>query len=175
MFEMDREIIKLNVGGTKYVTFSSTIVDTLIDTMINSKIPTNIVDDHIFIDRDGDLFRHVLNYSRTEEITCDEKDIHLLAKELDYFSISHSIKNPEEELFERAYNILIDFRYGRLKEAPFLIKVHDKILLRKDNMTDLISIFEEKLIQERFVRFLVRYGCSIKEEPMYGGKAWFIY
>ncbi|CAI2170461.1 3988_t:CDS:2 [Funneliformis geosporum] len=69
-----RERIILNVGGIKYETFRSTLIaypETYLGTMFadrNRELlrPTN--ENEYFIDRDGELFRYILQYYRTGKI-----------------------------------------------------------------------------------------------------------
>ena len=64
------EIIELNVGGQVYVTRHSTLVavpDSLLWTMFSKKSPKELARDskgRYFLDRDGFLFRYILDYLR---------------------------------------------------------------------------------------------------------------
>lgn len=63
------EIIHLNVGGTKYATSRSTLLSqpgTFLAEMFSGQMgePRKDVDGSYFIDRDGQSFRHVLNFLR---------------------------------------------------------------------------------------------------------------
>jgi len=172
---MNKKTVKLNVGGTKYITFLSTVKWTLIGTMVASKVPIEIIDGYIFIDRDGKMFRHVLNYLRDERVTCKDRDISIFLQELDYFAISHSIQDPEIKLLEEAYDILSDFKYGPDRELPFLIETFDEILPQKICMNVLIPIFKEKIERDKFILFLREEKfITIISKSMYGGEAWFV-
>ncbi|XP_055735043.1 BTB/POZ domain-containing protein KCTD12-like [Salvelinus fontinalis] len=64
------EVIELNVGGQVYVTRHITLVavpDSLLWTMFSKKTPKDLVRDNkgrYFLDRDGFLFRYILDYLR---------------------------------------------------------------------------------------------------------------
>ncbi|CAL8322913.1 unnamed protein product [Merluccius merluccius] len=74
------EIVELNVGGQVYVTRHTTLVavpDSLLWTMFSRKTPKDLARDNkgrFFLDRDGFLFRYILDYLR---------DLHLVLP--DYF------------------------------------------------------------------------------------------
>ena len=61
------EIVNLNVGGVRYTTALSTLRrgETMLSAMFSGKLPV-LHDErgHYFIDRDGSLFRYILNYLR---------------------------------------------------------------------------------------------------------------
>ncbi|KAE8277240.1 BTB/POZ domain-containing protein KCTD12 Pfetin Predominantly fetal expressed T1 domain [Larimichthys crocea] len=64
------EIIELNVGGQVYVTRHKTLIavpDTLLWNMFSKKTPKDLARDskgRFFLDRDGFLFRYILDYLR---------------------------------------------------------------------------------------------------------------
>ena len=61
-------LMTLNVGGYLYITQKQTLTkypDTFLEGIVNGKILCPFdADGHYFIDRDGLLFRHVLNFLR---------------------------------------------------------------------------------------------------------------
>ena len=70
------DIIELNVGGTIYTTTRMTISscpDSMLACMINGSLP-NACDSNkrIFIDRDGPLFRFILNFLRDKSLNLPE-------------------------------------------------------------------------------------------------------
>eukprot|EP01047_Picozoa_sp_COSAG01_P001509 COSAG01_NODE_34_length_34978_cov_45.798475_36_plen_227_part_00 len=68
------EIVQLNVGGTYHTTAQSTLAGCEPGSMLHSMFsgqwaPGSTDDDgRVFIDRDGELFRHVLNFLRTGQV-----------------------------------------------------------------------------------------------------------
>ena len=63
----DSDVIKLNVGGVMYVTTRSTLCQpgSWFETMFSGKMEPGIqIDGAYFIDRDGEMFRYVINYMR---------------------------------------------------------------------------------------------------------------
>ncbi|XP_030634360.1 BTB/POZ domain-containing protein KCTD6a isoform X2 [Chanos chanos] len=85
--------VTLNVGGHLYTTSLSTLQrypDSLLSAMFSGDFPiARDSQGNYFIDRDGTLFRYVLNFLRTSELTLpyNFKEIELLRKEADFYQI----------------------------------------------------------------------------------------
>lgn len=91
---MADEVITLNVGGVLYTTTRSTLSkypDSMIGAMFNGQfVPTNFDQQgNYFIDRDGDIFRIILNFLRSGRLCLPQsfKDYDLLEAEVDYYQI----------------------------------------------------------------------------------------
>ncbi|XP_073430223.1 BTB/POZ domain-containing protein KCTD6 [Dendrobates tinctorius] len=90
--------VTLNVGGHVYTTSLSTLTrypDSMLGAMFRGDFPTaRDSQGNYFIDRDGSLFRYVLNFLRTSELTLpvDFKEFDLLRKEADFFQIEPLIQ-----------------------------------------------------------------------------------
>ncbi|XP_040281368.1 BTB/POZ domain-containing protein KCTD4 [Bufo bufo] len=86
-------LVTLNVGGYLYITQRQTLSkfpDSYLEGVVNRRIFCPIdADGHYFIDRDGLLFRHVLNFLRNGELLLPEgfQENHLLAQEADFFKL----------------------------------------------------------------------------------------
>ncbi|CAG8591903.1 1487_t:CDS:2 [Ambispora leptoticha] len=97
------ERIVLNVGGTKYETYRSTLTaypETLLGTMFQDRNkellhPNGPNGNEYFIDRDGYAFRYILQYYRTGKILWPDE------KEFSYSSSSSSRKIPPTPLITR--------------------------------------------------------------------------
>lgn len=89
------EIIELNVGGQVYVTRHSTLLsvpNSLLWTMFSQKKPTELTTDskgRFFLDRDGFLFRYILDYLRDQTLVLPDyfKEKASLLKEAEYFQL----------------------------------------------------------------------------------------
>ena len=88
------EVVSLNVGGVKYTTTRSTLTqfgDSMIGAMFSGRYQHLVrdLDGNVFIDRDGPMFRHVLNFLRTGRLTLpgDFRDHDMLEAEADFFQI----------------------------------------------------------------------------------------
>ncbi|XP_056448013.1 BTB/POZ domain-containing protein KCTD6 isoform X1 [Gadus chalcogrammus] len=96
--ELRNSPVTLNVGGHLYTTTLSTLQrypDSMLGAMFRGDFPTTKDSKgNYFIDRDGTLFRYILNFLRTSELTLpsdfSEKD--LLRKEADFYQIEPLIE-----------------------------------------------------------------------------------
>uniref|UniRef100_A0A8C4R8F7 Potassium channel tetramerization domain containing 6b n=1 Tax=Eptatretus burgeri TaxID=7764 RepID=A0A8C4R8F7_EPTBU len=100
IFELEAmaEPVTLNVGGQLYTTSMSTLSrypDSMLGAMFHGDLPTaRDSQGNYFIDRDGSLFRFVLNFLRTSVLTLpqDFKEIDLLREEADFYQIEALIQ-----------------------------------------------------------------------------------
>lgn len=113
------EIIELNVGGCTYTTSRTTILswpDSMLSRMISGQIP-NATDSkkRIFIDRDGPLFRHILNFLRDKRLNLPENfaEYAQLRQEADFYRIEPII-NQLDCLFSNKLNLKYSSRSGSL-------------------------------------------------------------
>ena len=87
------DIIELNVGGCTYTTSKTTILsypESMLSRMISGLIPTATDSkQRIFIDRDGPLFRHILNFLRNKSLNLpsDFSEYAQLRQEADFYRI----------------------------------------------------------------------------------------
>ncbi|TNN64545.1 BTB/POZ domain-containing protein KCTD12 [Liparis tanakae] len=89
------EIIELNVGGQVYVTRHTTLIavpDSLLWTMFNRKCPKELARDskgRFFLDRDGFLFRYILDYLRDLNLVLPDyfPEKSRLQREADFFQL----------------------------------------------------------------------------------------
>ncbi|KAL6734221.1 hypothetical protein Aduo_004785 [Ancylostoma duodenale] len=94
---MADDVIELNVGGTHYSTTRQTLAkepDTTLSKIADCSpsLPKGVIrldNNKYFIDRDGALFSHILNYLRTEKLILPEgfKETCRLLDEADYYEI----------------------------------------------------------------------------------------
>ncbi|XP_028847318.1 BTB/POZ domain-containing protein KCTD12.1 [Denticeps clupeoides] len=89
------EIVELNVGGQVYVTRHTTLIavpDSLLWTMFSKKSPAELARDskgRYFLDRDGFLFRYILDYLRDLNLVLPEyfPEKNRLQREADFFQL----------------------------------------------------------------------------------------
>lgn len=104
------EIIELNVGGCSYTTSRTTILsypDSMLSRMISGQMPTATdTKQRIFIDRDGPLFRHILNFLRDKRLNLPENfsEYAQLRQEADFYRIEPII-NHLDCLFHNKLNL----------------------------------------------------------------------
>ncbi|XP_078681685.1 uncharacterized protein LOC144916433, partial [Branchiostoma floridae x Branchiostoma belcheri] len=110
--EMSRssEVVTLDVGGHIYRTTMTTLTrypDSMLGAMFGGDLET-LRDDQgrYFIDRDGTLFRHVLNFLRTGQLVLPEdfKELPLLKMEADFYQIQpliEALKTYKASMYQR--------------------------------------------------------------------------
>ncbi|EDO34594.1 predicted protein, partial [Nematostella vectensis] len=91
-------IVNLNVGGYVYTTSYKTLTrcrDSMLGAMFSGR--QNLARDtrgNFFIDRDGSLFRYILNFLRTSELCLPDSfdEFQQLSLEADFYQIEDLIK-----------------------------------------------------------------------------------
>lgn len=86
------KLVHLDIGGKKYTTSLSTVTffpESFLANLVSGRMSSITVDESIFIDRDGHLFRHVLNYLRnpTTWTPPENVDITELTRESDFYCL----------------------------------------------------------------------------------------
>lgn len=87
------EIIGLNVGGHLYTTSRATLTrfpDSMLGSMFSDRLPTaRDSQGNYVIDRDGPLFRYILNFLRTSTLVLPDNfhELDMLATEADFYQI----------------------------------------------------------------------------------------
>ncbi|VDO26476.1 unnamed protein product [Onchocerca flexuosa] len=105
---MVEQIINLNVGGRRFATSRQTLTwipDTFFTSLLSGRIPTvRDETDAIFIDRDPEIFRIILNYLRTKQIDLSGVSLINLKHEAQYYALGPLVKRLTlcEELDECA-------------------------------------------------------------------------
>lgn len=89
--------VHIDIGGTEYTSSLETLTrfpDSRLARMFNGSIPIVLdsLKQHYFIDRDGKMFRHILNYLRTGTLTIPDSyaEVNLLKEEARYYEL-HSL------------------------------------------------------------------------------------
>lgn len=87
--------VHIDVGGTIYTSSLETLTkypDSRLAKLFNGNIPIVLdsLKQHYFIDRDGGMFRHILNFMRNSKLLIPESfgDLDLLLEESRYFEIA---------------------------------------------------------------------------------------
>lgn len=84
-------MIKLNIGGQIFITTAETINSeySMLTAMIKNENPASMVEGALFIDRDPNVFRWILNYLRGSKILPKKysTDMYLLLEEASYFAV----------------------------------------------------------------------------------------
>ena len=96
------ECIKLNVGGSLFVTSKETVMrcESMLSSMFSGRIPIKTDDDgYVFIDRDGSHFRTILNFLRDGNVTkpSTEQESEELKREAKFYCISELVQFLEND------------------------------------------------------------------------------
>uniref|UniRef100_A0A0K0FVV6 SH3KBP1-binding protein 1 (inferred by orthology to a human protein) n=1 Tax=Strongyloides venezuelensis TaxID=75913 RepID=A0A0K0FVV6_STRVS len=122
------DVIRLNVGGTVFVTSKTTLTwlpDTFFTSLLSGRIDSvKDNDGSIFIDRDPLLFRIILNYLRTKHVDIENVDLSSLKHEALYYNITPLVRRLtlcEDSMNDCCGGLLF---HGMIssKNEPFLSK-----------------------------------------------------
>nr|CAB3258206.1 BTB/POZ domain-containing protein KCTD3 [Phallusia mammillata] len=85
-------IVNLNVGGVRFATSKETlswVPDSFFSSLISGRISSHQDDQGaIFIDRDPELFKAILNFLRTRDVDLKNVNVKSLKREAEYFGIT---------------------------------------------------------------------------------------
>uniref|UniRef100_A0A8C9R0J5 Potassium channel tetramerisation domain containing 12b n=1 Tax=Scleropages formosus TaxID=113540 RepID=A0A8C9R0J5_SCLFO len=96
----ERKIVELNVGGQVYITRYSTLTslpDSFLGEMFTQKNPKGLARDtkgRFFVDRDGFLFRYILDYMRDQQLVLPDHfpERGRLQREAEFFNLPELVK-----------------------------------------------------------------------------------
>ncbi|XP_069462059.1 BTB/POZ domain-containing protein KCTD21 [Ambystoma mexicanum] len=120
------EPITLNVGGKIYTTSMSTLTsypDSMLGAMFSGKMPTKKDSQgNCFIDRDGKVFRYILNFLRTSHLDLPEdfQEMGLLKREADFYQVQplmEALLEKEVELSKAEKNAMLNISLEQKKQT----------------------------------------------------------
>ena len=97
----NNEIVRLNVGGTKYITAKSTLrkyPQSMLGVMFTENVPVSTDEEgYYFIDRCGHIFQYILQFYRCGELVLPKQfnELDLLQTEADFYQIENLISAVE--------------------------------------------------------------------------------
>ncbi|XP_059054475.1 BTB/POZ domain-containing protein Tiwaz-like [Achroia grisella] len=129
--------VHIDVGGTIYTSSLETLTafpESRLGRMFNGTIPIvlDTLKQHYFIDRDGEMFRHILNYLRNKKLLLptDFTNLDLLLHEAIFFELEHmafavnKLKTERDGIKQEWF----DQNNERLKEeAELLLQERDRL------------------------------------------------
>ncbi|KAM4624099.1 BTB/POZ domain-containing protein KCTD21-like [Polymixia lowei] len=127
--------VSLNVGGEIYTTTLDTLTrcrDSMLGAMFTGQIPAlRDKRGHIFIDRDGKVFRYILNYLRSSSLDLPDtfSELALLRREADFFQIRPLL----EEIRRFETSLPLSLRGGPLG-AMLMVDVDCKVRVLHFNL-----------------------------------------
>lgn len=158
--------VSLNVGGEIYTSTLDTLTrcrDSMLGAMFTGQIPM-LRDNggNVFIDRDGKVFRYILNYLRSSSLDLPEgfSELALLRREADFFQIRPLL----EEIRQYEASVPLSLRGGPLG-AMIIVKVDSKVrVLSWGNFTMIMNQVNgphaRSICRDKFV---LRYRCRKSE------------
>ena len=124
-------MIGLNVGGYIYTTSRSTLTrypDSMLGKMFSGRLPSaRDSQGNFIIDRDGKVFRHILNFLRKSELVLPEdyKEVAILIGEAYFYQINELIvaiqKSMPSGVYSKVkYNIRGDYSHGGFTASVYV-------------------------------------------------------
>ncbi|XP_006000631.1 putative potassium channel regulatory protein [Latimeria chalumnae] len=147
----NQEVVVLNVGGMKFTTFPSTLrryPDSKLARMLDGSDPDfRVVNGQFFVDRDGSLFRHILEYLRTRHLTLppDFFEYERLAKEADFYGLQSLADLLSQDSVRQRLEIL-EVRFS-LQETHSFFRIFCSSSSTIEMLAGRISIFAEQPVQ----------------------------
>ncbi|KAI9348852.1 BTB/POZ protein [Pilaira anomala] len=146
-------IVKLDVGGTIY--------RTTLDTLVESEYLFNLVNggwmegsseqNNIFIDRDGFLFRYILLYLRTGEVSIEKNHRESLKNEAEFYLL------PE---LTRKINVMIEAE--KPKETTYaLLSQEEFVRFANIDVTGILGRSSDRMVVGLNKHFIVSIRCAI--------------
>ena len=142
--------IELNVGGTKYTASKETLTwssDCFLAKMIKFREETLY-----FIDRDGILFRYVLNYLRTRKLWLDVEPnlffLDAILQEADFFALDGLIIELKE-----MKNKLLEEESRKIRERQRQL-VREQLFLKKNNLDHSLTKRKKKIVDDHRTNFI---------------------
>lgn len=126
--------VKLNIGGTFYETTQETLKDSgYFRNLLNEDwAEGNAVDNALFVDRDGLLFRYILLYLRTDELNIKDKYLKSLKNEADFYLLPKLSQMIDRAMYQEpkriTYKLLEASELMNLYHVSFYNKEHTKTL-----------------------------------------------
>ena len=124
----NNEIVRLNVGGTKYITTKSTLrkyPQSMLGTMFMGNVPLSTdKDGYYFIDRCGHIFQYILQFLRCGKLVLPKNfnELQLLETEADFFQIEDlisALQHHKTEVDDEVHVLLLcDFHY--MNESSYM-------------------------------------------------------
>ncbi|XP_071780790.1 BTB/POZ domain-containing protein KCTD21-like [Centroberyx gerrardi] len=127
--------VSLNVGGEIYTTTLDTLTrcrDSMLGAMFTGQVPAlRDKRGNVFIDRDGKVFRHILNYLRSSSLDLPDgfSELALLRREADFFQIRPLL----EEIRRFEASVPLSLRGGPLG-AMLMVDVDCKVRVLHFNL-----------------------------------------
>ncbi|XP_072900695.1 putative potassium channel regulatory protein [Hemitrygon akajei] len=142
------EVVILNVGGIKYSTFAGTLKryhDSRLAHALEGGDPDfRIINGQIFIDRDGSLFRYILDFLRTRQLDLPSafSDHDRLVREAEFYNLPFLVEFVKQDRLKQKLEIL-EVRYS-LQETYSFFRVFCSCNSTIETLAGRIMVFAEQ-------------------------------
>lgn len=151
---LESSVVKLDVGGTIYRTTLDTLVESeyLFNLVNGGWMEGTLEKNDIFIDRDGFLFRYILLYLRTGEVSIEKHHRESLKNEAEFYLL------PE---LTKKINVLIEAE--RPKETTYeLLNQEEFVRFANIDVTGILGGRYNRMVVGLNKHFIVSIKCAIR-------------
>ncbi|KAM5181263.1 potassium channel regulatory protein [Mantella aurantiaca] len=145
------DVLNLNVGGTKFTTFASTLQrfpeSRLAQMLDGSDRDFRLVNGQYFVDRDGSLFSYILDYLRTSQLTLpsDFSDYERLQREAEFYQLQGLAEQLGQDNFYRPRLEILEVRFI-LQETHAFFRIFCSCSSTVEALADRIVMYVEQPI-----------------------------
>ncbi|XP_051870911.1 putative potassium channel regulatory protein [Pristis pectinata] len=142
------EVVILNIGGVKYSTSAGTLKryqDSKLARALEGGDPDfRIANGQIFVDRDGSLFRYILDFLRTRQLDLPSafSDYDRLAREAEFYNLPFLVELLNQDRLKQRLEIL-EVRYS-LQETYSFFRVFCSCNSTIETLAGRIMVFAEQ-------------------------------
>ncbi|XP_018425010.1 PREDICTED: potassium channel regulatory protein [Nanorana parkeri] len=143
------DVVTLNVGGTKFTTFASTLQrfpDSRLAHMLDGgDRDFRLVNGQYFVDRDGSLFSYILDYLRTSQLTLpsDFSEYERLQREAEFYQLQALAEQLGQENFYRPRQEILEVRF-LLQETHAFFRIFCSCSSTVEALADRIVMYVEQ-------------------------------
>ncbi|XP_033867961.2 putative potassium channel regulatory protein [Acipenser ruthenus] len=144
----NKEVVTLNVGGQKFTTLVSTLrrfSDSKLARMLDGSDPEfRVVNGQFFVDRDGSLFKYILDYLRTRQVSLppDFFDYEGLTREAEFYEIRLLVDYLSKDSIRQRLEIL-EVRFS-LQETHSFFRIFCSYSSTIEMLAARICVFAEQ-------------------------------
>ena len=157
----ENDILELNIGGTHEITTTRATLtkfkNSALAVFFSGQSPTPMLDDKIFIDRDGEQFINLVNFLRTGKfpIMKNKEEENKFKDELNFWKITVQ----EKKIFTKHFEFDPDWC------APTLNLTENNLILKKNNPNHGV-VFCKSCLDEYnpYIQFKVKINIAYKEK-----------
>lgn len=170
---MSSRIVYFNVGGIRFATSISTIMkypDSMLATMIEQEQEKIMIQnkEDLFIDRDGDVFKYILDYLRNDKaiiLPSDNITLNRLLLEVDFFQLSELKKLVQSKIDNPPFvkGDFVEVQLSSPGESREFLLSGRYLPLPKDDFSSCDHTSMEKDHIQQILMYAQRNGCLVGE------------